>query len=110
MREDGIGAGVAWVDAQRPLQEAPRFVNVAYRERAIESVRGLDRLHIVVIGLPAAGWLGAHALGFGDSDMRGKDRNDCAHHLVLDGKDIIECSVIVLGPAMYPRRRINQLR
>src|SRR5262249_24160626 len=53
---DGIGASVARVDAQRPLQEAPRLVKVVYRERSQPSDVRVRRLQVVVIGLPAAGW------------------------------------------------------
>ena len=47
------------------------------------------------IGLPVVGRLGARAL-------RGKDRNDRAHHVILDGKHVLERAVVVLCPAMRP--------
>src|SRR5262245_26176088 len=110
IRHDGIGARVAGIDVQRALQEAPRLVKVAYRERSEPCGIRVRSLQVVVIGLPAAGWLGARALGLGHSYVRGKDRDDRAHHLILDGKDALKRAVVPLGPAMGTRRGIDQLR
>jgi hypothetical protein len=41
--------------------------------------------------------------------MSGEDGGDRSSHFVLDGKDILERAVVVLGPAVGPRRGIDQL-
>src|SRR5215510_5938032 len=110
-RQDGIGPCTIGVNCERLLQEMPRFVKSVKCERSVERVKkNISRLQVAVIGLPAAGRPGARALSFGHSHMRSKYRNDCAHYLVLDGKDIFERAVVVFGPAMCSRYRIDQLR
>jgi hypothetical protein len=42
--------------------------------------------------------------------MGGKDRDDCAHNLILDGKDLVELAVIVLSPAVPTGHGIDELR
>jgi hypothetical protein len=39
--------------------------------------------------------------------MRGKDRDNRAHDVVLDGKDALNRAVVPLGPAMGARRGID---
>jgi hypothetical protein len=41
--------------------------------------------------------------------MRGEDCHDRARNLVLDGEDVLDLAVIVLGPAVSPRRGIDRL-
>src|SRR5262245_29685913 len=41
--------------------------------------------------------------------MRGKDRNDRAHDVVLDRKNVLERAVVVLGPSMGPGGNVDQL-
>src|SRR5262249_30838991 len=94
----------------RLLDETTRLVKGFYRERLIERVKGINSSQVVVISLPAAGWLRARALGLSHSHMRSKDRDDRAHHVVLDRKDIFERAVVALGPTMRSCRRIDQLR
>src|SRR5262245_21603426 len=42
--------------------------------------------------------------------MCGQDGDNRAHHLILNGKDILEVTIVVLGPAMRTRGSIDQLR
>jgi hypothetical protein len=41
--------------------------------------------------------------------MRGQDRHDCAHNLILDSKDVLDFAVVVLGPAVRSLRSVDQL-
>src|SRR5262245_48361855 len=42
--------------------------------------------------------------------MGGQDGDNGTHHLILYAKDILEVTVVVLGPAMRPHAGIDQLR
>src|SRR5262245_19916907 len=42
--------------------------------------------------------------------MCGQDGDNRAHHIILNGKDILEVTIVVLGPAMRTRGSIDQLR
>ena len=41
--------------------------------------------------------------------MRGQDRDNRAHHVVLDGKDVLKFTVVALGPAVGPGGGFDQL-
>ena len=59
---------------------------------------------------PASCWaVWPRAFGLGLPDMRGEDCDDRAHNLILDGKDVLDLAVVVLGPAVSPCRSIDQL-
>ena len=41
--------------------------------------------------------------------MRGKNGDNRAYHVVLDGKDVLKLTVVVLGPAVGPSGGFDQL-
>src|SRR5215510_1051801 len=108
--QQGVGAGVVWINGTRELEETPRFVKSVHAERRVKRDKDLRRLQIIVVRLPTAGGLGASPFGFGLPDMRCEDRRDRAYYLVLDGKNVLHLAVVVLGPEMRSCCGIDELR
>lgn len=99
IRQQRVGAGVARVDGQRTLQKSPRLPKALHSVRRHEGKAGIGPLQVVVVRLPAVGWLGPRALDLGPPDMRGEKRHDRVRYFVLDGKHVLDLAVIALGPA-----------
>src|SRR5262245_27080545 len=54
-RQEGVCAGVVWINGTRELEETPRFVKSVYAERLIKRDEDFSRLQTIVVRLPAVG-------------------------------------------------------
>src|SRR6516165_7926146 len=77
--------------------------------RRLERRPGGSRTHIVVVGLPRRGWLEQGAFGLRLVHVGRENRRDRAGNFVLDCEDILQFSVIALGPAVCPSSTVDQL-
>src|SRR5262245_141419 len=108
-RQDGIGAGIGWIGGKRQPHETPSLVKLVHGERCGEIIKSIDRLQVIVMGLPTIRWFAARSFGFGLSDMHCKNRNDGTRNFVLNGKDVFQGSIVTFGPAVGPRAGVDQL-
>src|SRR6516165_2148220 len=78
--------------------------------RRLERRPSGGRAHIVIIGLPRRGWFEQSAFGLRLVHVGRENRRDRARNFVLDCEDILQFSVVALGPAVRPSSTVDQLR
>src|SRR5262245_66447985 len=52
--QQGVGAGVVWINGTRELEETPRFVKSVHAERRVKRDKDLRRTQITLFPLPTA--------------------------------------------------------
>ena len=109
-----------WPSAQDGVREQQRVVGLEL-ERPPEQRVGLgvlprgrlvdleDRLELDVVGGDAARPLPPRALDLGDLDLRPDDHRDVRGDAVLEGEDVVERAVEVLGPEVRAGDAVDEL-
>src|SRR5262245_60612670 len=69
----------------------------------------MNRAQVEVVRLPGRGWLVQRALDLCLVHMSGQDRRNRAGQLILDGENVLELTVVALGPAMGAGHGIDEL-
>jgi hypothetical protein len=64
---------------------------------------------VILISLPGGRRFQQRPLDLGAVHMSGEDRDNRARHLVLDRKNVVQCAVVPLGPAVGAGHRIDEL-
>ena len=103
--EPGVGAGVGRVDGDRPLEElagesdAPFVIQVEELAAAQVILKGVD---VAGRGLPQG-----VALSLAQGELESLD--DPPGDLVLDGEDVLDVTVVAVGPQPETVGRVDEL-
>src|SRR5262245_5116033 len=104
-----MGPGVVGLDGQRPVQTSRRLQKLYFAERGVVESQSMSGLQVVIIRQPHRGRLSDRALGLCFVHVRRKHRYDRPGDFVLDGKSIIELTIIAVGPAVRSGRGVDKL-
>ena len=105
LSQPGIGFGVVRADLYRFLKKIERALDIGVGVTVKVSLASKQ----AIISCQIVWWVGVCKLQAGLFDSSHQSRGYRTRHLFLYCKDILEVSIVALGPDVVPRTRLDQL-